>query len=297
MNDPELSEEKISRSVRDTGPDDFVPASTPVGAEAIEASPRLAIIIVAGTATDHVDVAAASRRGIFVANCPGRNSTAVAELAWGLILACDRRIAEQTSELHLGRWDQRRFAAASGLHGRTLGVVGLGQVGQEVARIGTAFGMDVIAWSRNLTEEKALEHGCEQVVVTTDYRFAQAVRSHFGDGADVIVDGLGDAAREENFAALAPCGHWISLGQASGPLQPISPGLLTRKSATLSCPVVFDYVATPEALTERAQRLWAALADGSIAIPPIERWSLDAAARAHERVESRATIGAMVLTA
>jgi D-3-phosphoglycerate dehydrogenase len=161
MNDPELSEETLARAVRDTGPDVLVTATTPVGAEAIESSPRLAMIIVAGTATDHVDVAAASRRGIFVANCPGRNSTAVAELAWGLILACDRRIAEQTSELHLGRWDQRRFAAASGLHGRTLGVVGLGQVGQEVARIGTAFGMDVIAWSRNLTEEKALEHGCE----------------------------------------------------------------------------------------------------------------------------------------
>jgi hypothetical protein len=67
-------------------------------------------------------------------------------------------------------------------------------------------------------------------------------------------------ARDENFAALARCGHWISLGQASGGLQPISPDWLVQKSATFSRPVVFDCVATPAALAERAQRLWAALA-------------------------------------
>jgi D-3-phosphoglycerate dehydrogenase len=118
------------------------------------------MIVVAGTSTEHVDVAAASRRGIFVANCPGRNATAVAELAWALILACDRRLPEQVEALRAGLWRQREFANAAGLHGRTLGIVGLGQVGQEIASIGRAFGMDVIAWSRNLTEEKAVEHGC-----------------------------------------------------------------------------------------------------------------------------------------
>jgi len=133
--------------------------------------------------------------------------------------------------------------------------------------------------------------------VTRDYRFADAVRRHWDGGAELIVDGLGEAAREENFAALARCGHWISLGQASGPLQPLSPDWLVHKSATFSRPVVFDYVATPAVLAERAQRLWAALADGSVKLPPIERWSLDAASRAHERIESRATVGALVLTA
>jgi NADPH:quinone reductase-like Zn-dependent oxidoreductase len=99
-------------------------------------------------------------------------------------------------------------------------------------------GLLLCGWARRLgarvvgtvsSPEKARvarEHGCEHVIVTPDYRFADSVRHHFGDGADVIVDGLGDAAREENFAALAPCGHWISLGQASGALQPISPDLL-----------------------------------------------------------------------
>ncbi len=160
MNDPELSESTLARAVKDTGPDVLITGTTGITAEVIEASPRLAMIVVAGTSTDHVDVAAASRRGIFVANCPGRNATAVAELVWALILSCDRRIPEQAAALRAGHWKQREFAQAAGLHGRTLGIVGLGQVGQEVAGIGRAFGMDVIAWSRNLTEEKALEYGC-----------------------------------------------------------------------------------------------------------------------------------------
>ena len=93
-----------------------------------------------------------------------------------------------------------------------------------------------------------------------------------------MIDGLGDAARDENFAALARRGHWISLGQASGPLQPISPDCAGAKSVTFSRPVVFDYVATPRQLAERAQRVWEALADGTLKVPPIERYALDAAA-------------------
>jgi NADPH2:quinone reductase len=170
-------------------------------------------------------------------------------------------------------------------------------------------GLLLCAWARRLgahvmgtvsSEEKARvarEHGCEQVIVTRDYRFADAVHRHWDGGADLVVDGLGEAARAENFAALARCGHWISLGQASGGLAPISADWLVEKSLSFSRPVAFDYVARPGALAERAQRLWAALADGSVVAPPIERWSLDAAARAHERLESRATVGALVLVA
>jgi len=169
-------------------------------------------------------------------------------------------------------------------------------------------GLLACAWARHLgatvigtvsSEEKARvarEYGCEQVIVTRDYRFADAVQRQLG-GADVIVDGLGDAARDENFAALARCGHWISLGQASGPLQPISPDWLVQKSATFSRPVVFDHVATPALLAERAQRVWNALADGSLKMPPGERYTLDAAAQAHAKLESRGTIGALILIA
>jgi NADPH:quinone reductase-like Zn-dependent oxidoreductase len=169
-------------------------------------------------------------------------------------------------------------------------------------------GLLVCAWARRLgatvlgtvsSDEKARvarEHGCEHVIVTRDYRFADAVQRQVG-GADVIVDGLGDAARDENFAALARCGHWISLGQASGALQPISPDWLVQKSATFSRPAVFDFVAKPGQLAERAQRVWDALADGTLKAPLIERHTLDAAARAHARLESRDTIGALILIA
>jgi NADPH:quinone reductase len=170
-------------------------------------------------------------------------------------------------------------------------------------------GLVLCAWAKSLgarvmgtvsSREKAAvarQHGCEHVVVTSDYKFADAVQRQFEGGADLIVDGLGEAAREENFAALARCGHWISLGQASGPLAPISPDWLVQKSLSFSRPVVFDFCATPQKLAERAQRLWAALEGGVIQAPPIERWALDAAAQAHARLESRGTIGALVLVA
>ncbi|MBL8329561.1 MAG: SRPBCC family protein [Rubrivivax sp.] len=174
-------------------------------------------------------------------------------------------------------------------------------------------GLILCHWARHLgarvigtvsSEDKARlarEHGCEQVIVTRDYRFADAVKAAFaapeGAGADVIVDGLGEAARAENLAALAPCGHWISLGQASGGLGAITADELVLKSASFSRPVVFAHVATHARLKERSQRVWAALADGAIRLPPIERWSLEAAARAHERLESRATSGCLVLMA
>ncbi|CAN5488544.1 hypothetical protein BH11PSE9_BH11PSE9_39060 [soil metagenome] len=168
-------------------------------------------------------------------------------------------------------------------------------------------GLLVCAWARRLgatvlgtvsSDEKARvarAHGCEQVIVTRDYRFADAVQ-HACGGADVLIDGLGDAARDENLAALARRGHWISLGQASGPLTPLAPDALVAKSLTFSRPVVFDYVATNGQLAQRAQRVWNALADGTLLPPTIERYSLDAASRAHARLESRGSIGALILT-
>lgn len=167
-------------------------------------------------------------------------------------------------------------------------------------------GLLVCAWASRLgavvvgtvsSEEKARiarEHGCEHVIVTRDYRFADAVQRAVG-GADVVIDGLGDAAREENIAALARRGHWISLGQASGPLAALPPDALVGKSLSFSRPVVFDYVQTQALLAERAARVWRALADGAIRLPPIERFALESAAQAHAKLEARATVGALVL--
>jgi NADPH2:quinone reductase len=169
-------------------------------------------------------------------------------------------------------------------------------------------GLLVCSWARRLgatvigtvsSDDKARiarDHGCEHVIVTRDYRFADVVQRLCG-GADVLIDGLGRDARDENLAALARRGHWISLGQASGALDAVDPNALVAKSITFSRPVVFDYVATRSALQQRTARLWAALADGSIRKPPIERHSLEGAAAAHARLESRATSGALILIA
>jgi NADPH2:quinone reductase len=169
-------------------------------------------------------------------------------------------------------------------------------------------GLLVCAWARRLgavvlgtvsSDEKARvarEHGCEHVIVTRDYRFAEAVQQACG-GADVVIDGLGDVARDENLAALARRGHWISLGQAGGPLAPLLPDALVAKSLTFSRPVVFDYVASRAQLVERAQRVWRALADGTIKTPAIERHPLERATHAHARLESRGTIGPLILLA
>jgi NADPH:quinone reductase len=172
-----------------------------------------------------------------------------------------------------------------------------GGVGSILCAWASRLGATVIGTVSNDDKARlARAGGCEHVIVTRDYRFADAVQRLCG-GADLIIDGLGDAARLENFAALARRGHWVSLGQATGPLEPLSPDQLVGKSATFSRPVVFDYVESRAALQRRAARVWAALADGSIRRPTIERFSLDAAADAHRRLESRASTGSIVLVA
>ncbi|HEX2544922.1 MAG TPA: SRPBCC family protein [Ramlibacter sp.] len=164
----------------------------------------------------------------------------------------------------------------------------------------------VCAWAKRLratvvgtvsSEAKARiarDHGCEHVIVAPDYRFADAVQAHCG-GADVIIDGLGAQAVEENIAAADRRCHWISLGQASGPLPPLDVDRLLAKSLTFSRPVVFDFVATPRELQERAERVWKALAAGVLPPPAIERFTLAAAGQAQQRLESRASTGSLVL--
>ncbi len=133
--------------------------STKVTAATIAAAPLLSLIIRAGAGVDTIDVAAASERGIYVANCPGKNTAAVAELAIGLLIAADRRIADATVALREGKWRKKEFGVARGLAGRTLGILGFGAIGQAVARRAKALEMPVVAWSRSLTPEKAKECG------------------------------------------------------------------------------------------------------------------------------------------
>jgi D-3-phosphoglycerate dehydrogenase / 2-oxoglutarate reductase len=139
----------------------------------IEKAPSLALIIRAGAGYDTIDVDAASERGIFVTNCPGKNSAAVAELTLGLLLAVDRRIPDNTADLARGKWNKKEYSKADGVKGKTLGIVGTGAIGREVAARARAFDMHVIAWSRSLTEARAKELDLERCA-TLDELLARA---------------------------------------------------------------------------------------------------------------------------
>ncbi|MEE2972878.1 MAG: NAD(P)-dependent oxidoreductase, partial [Planctomycetota bacterium] len=158
--EPGLTPETLPDAVEELDPHVLIVRSTKVRADTIERASRLALVVRAGAGTDNIDVVAASGRGIPVANCPGRNSLAVAELAWGLILSCDRRIPDQVADLRAGSWNKKEYGKAPGLAGRTLGIVGLGRIGEAIAERGNAFGMRVFAWSRNITEARAEAAGC-----------------------------------------------------------------------------------------------------------------------------------------
>ncbi|MGH9159751.1 MAG: NAD(P)-dependent oxidoreductase [Vicinamibacteraceae bacterium] len=101
-----------------------------------------------------IDVAAASKRGIYVSNCPGKNSIAVAELTMGLIFALDRRIPDGVADLRAGVWNKKEYAKAAGLFGRTLGVLGAGAIAREVMKRGAACGMAILLWSRRFDGEE-----------------------------------------------------------------------------------------------------------------------------------------------
>lgn len=129
--------------------------STVVSESCIKNSPELSLIIRAGAGVNNIDMKAASNMGIYVANCPGQNSIAVAELAMGLILSLDRYIADNVSDFRTGKWNKAAFSKADGVFGKVLGIIGTGQIGREVIKRAKAFGMPVIAWSRSLTDELA----------------------------------------------------------------------------------------------------------------------------------------------
>ena len=148
---PDVKDDALVEAIRAYDPEVLVVRSTKVTEPMLDAG-ALKLIVRAGAGYNTIDVAAASRRGVYVSNCPGKNSVAVAELAFALILALDRRVADNVIQLREGRWNKKEFSKARGLLGRTLGLVGVGQIGREVATRARAFGMNVVAWSRSLTE-------------------------------------------------------------------------------------------------------------------------------------------------
>ncbi len=144
---PDLKDDALAQALRDSAADVLVVRSTAVTGAMLE-SGSLSLVVRAGAGYNTIDVAAASEHGIYVSNCPGKNAIAVAELAFGLVLALDRRVADNVADLRAGIWNKKEYSKARGLYGRTLGLLGYGNIGQEMAKRAHAFGMPIVVWSR-----------------------------------------------------------------------------------------------------------------------------------------------------
>ena len=171
---PDLKGDALAQAIKETEAEILVVRSTEVQQPAMEGS-RLSLIIRAGAGYNTIDVAAASQLGIYVSNCPGKNSQAVAELAFGLMIAVDRHIPECVVDLNRGIWNKKAYSKARGLYGRTLGLIGMGRIGQEMITRAKAFGMNVVAFSRWMTPDVAAALGIgrcsrpEEVAAMADF--------------------------------------------------------------------------------------------------------------------------------
>lgn len=208
---PDVKAEDLAAALRETDPAILIVRSKKVTGDALKAGTNLSLVIRAGAGVDTIDVAAASSLGIFVANCPGKNSIAVAELVIGLLLGCDRRIPDQVADLRRGVWNKTEYSKARGLHGRVLGILGMGEIGREVVARAKALGMSVMAWSRSLTREEAGRLGvgyCQTPLEVA--RVSDAVSAHVAGTPETR--NLVDAAF---LAALKPGAYLINTSRGS----------------------------------------------------------------------------------
>jgi phosphoglycerate dehydrogenase-like enzyme len=148
---------------------------TAMGADLIARLPKLKLIVTVGMWNAAIDFDAAKTRGIVISGTPGGDPNATPALAWGLVLAITRGIASEAASVRAGGW---QVGLGTDIHGKTLGVLGLGKIGQAVAGFGKTFGMKVIAWSQNLTTDRAAECGAERVDKDELFRRADVLCVH-----------------------------------------------------------------------------------------------------------------------
>ncbi|MEO5895684.1 MAG: 3-phosphoglycerate dehydrogenase family protein [Vicinamibacterales bacterium] len=176
--EPDLKDDTLTEAIRSSAADVLVVRSTKVTTPMLDAG-RLSLIVRAGAGYNTIDVAGASTRGIYVSNCPGKNAIAVAELAFALMLSLDRRVPDNVADLRAGHWNKKEYSKAQGLYGKTLGLLGIGSIGQEVIRRAAGFGLNIVFWSRRfngesrpLTEHEARELGIEAAARTVKIELA-----------------------------------------------------------------------------------------------------------------------------
>jgi D-3-phosphoglycerate dehydrogenase / 2-oxoglutarate reductase len=166
--EPDAGVEGIPAALTKHKPTVLVVRSTKVPAASVKVAGEVGVkvIVRAGAGVDNIDIGAATGIGVKVCNCPGTNAIAVAELTFGLLLACDRRIVDQTLDARAGNWNKKEYGktgagGAKGLKGMTLGVVGAGAIGRAVVKRAVAFEMKPVIWSRSITQEHCRDLGAE----------------------------------------------------------------------------------------------------------------------------------------
>ncbi len=208
---PELTADTLPGALERVDPQILIVRGTKVTSAALKSGASLSLVIRAGAGVDTIDVATASSLGVFVANCPGKNSVAVAELVMGLLLSCDRRSPDQVRDIREGKWDKGEYSKARGLKGRTLGIVGLGQIGREVMLRAQAFGMKIVAWSRSLTHAEADRLGVAYAQTPVDVaRLSDAITINVSANPDTK-----HLVNAEFVAAMRPGAYLINTSRGS----------------------------------------------------------------------------------
>lgn len=214
--EPALGPDTLAKALDESGAEVLIVRSTKVPASVIETAPEdLKLIIRAGAGYDNIDTAAASARGIAVCNCPGMNAIAVAELAMGHLLSCDRRLPDQTADQRAGKWRKKEYAKAKGIKGMTLGIVGVGHIGEAVIQRAKAFEMEVMAWSRSMNNGKAaalavINGGSDRAGLLKMLANCDTVSVHVAANGDT--NGMCNA---EFFNAMKPGAYFINTSRGT----------------------------------------------------------------------------------
>jgi D-3-phosphoglycerate dehydrogenase len=189
-NRPELKGDALTEVLKTFKPQVLVVRSTKVTEADFKAAPSLELVVRAGAGYDNIDVSTASGLGVFVANCPGKNAAAVAELTIGLMLSIDRSIPDNVMDARNGHWNKAKYGKAEGVKGKTIGVIGLGSIGKEVIKRAKGLDMKVVAWSRSLTEEMAADLGVRMM----------ATPVHVAAASDVVTLHVASSAQTRHLA-------------------------------------------------------------------------------------------------
>ena len=208
--EPTVGTEKLGALLDSAKPQVLIVRSTKVPAAALEHAGSVKLIVRAGSGVDNIDVGAASAKGIRVCNCPGMNAVAVAELAMGLLISCDRRIPDQCAAAKAGQWNKKEFGRARGLKGMTLGVVGVGAIGQELIKRAVAFEMNVVIWSRSITAQHAKALNCEFGGTDTPDLLALANRADAISVHLPLADSTKKLFNKNFFDAMKPGAYFIN---------------------------------------------------------------------------------------